>query len=464
MKMMSSMKQHLEAYEFVTSGLWFVTDKTRRSSFTKKQDGVILIIALWVVVIVSVVALSFAYQARLEVKMSGYSANHMRAKWYAEAGVSQALVLLREDLLKDKDVLENEDLIDVEDEDIYLYDSYAEDWGSRKDLLNLEKDDYNEENKGTYKVEIIDECGKLNLNSSAVNVETMENLLITLGVPENLQRAIAAAIVDWKDSDGEPSDGGEEQDFGDEETEALYYNPDQDRDEIEDLGAEYVCKNNDFDVVEELLMVKFVTPLIFYGEDLNNNKELDENERDGDISPPPDNEDGDLQLGLKDYVTTYGTSRVNINTAPKEVIQALLYEQLGDDSEDVAENIVEYRDGMDGDPGTRDDKPFRTLNNSDQDDFDLTEVDGMDSSAISALSGAIDVKSDTFTIVSTGEYGGVKAIIRQTIKREFLEENDLIARNRSDDEEDDDSDVLGEDPGDGSHEQVKFTTLAYSLE
>ena len=456
------MRLHLEAYNSVTRDLWLAARELTTCKFTEKQDGIILIIALWVVVIVSVVALSFAYQARLEVKMSGFGANHMRARWLAEAGVSQALVLLREDLLKDHEVLENDDLIDVDDKDKYLYDSYSEAWGSREDLLVVEKDDYYEENKGTFSVKIVDECGKINLNSKVANVQTLENLLITLNVPEDLQKAIAAAIVDWIDSDGEPSDGGDDQEFGDEESEAQYYNPDQDLDEIESIGADYVCKNADFDIVEELLMVKFVTPLIFYGEDLNNNRELDENERDGDISPPPDNEDGDLQIGLKDFVTVYGTGRVNINTAPREVIEALLYDQLGDDAENVAENIVEYRDGMDDEPGTRDDRPFRTLNNSDEDDFDISKVDGMDSAVLSAISGMIDVKSDTFTIISTGQYGGVKAVIHQTVKREFLEETNLISLNREDDE--DDSDVLEDDPGDGSHEQVRFQTLAYSLE
>jgi DNA uptake protein ComE-like DNA-binding protein len=63
-----------------------------------------------------------------------------------------------------------------------------------------------------------------------------------------------------------------------------------------------------------LLLVKDVTEELFYGEDTNLNGRLDYNERDGQVSPPADDGDGDLDVGWAAYLTCY-TSGGNVSEA-----------------------------------------------------------------------------------------------------------------------------------------------------
>ncbi|MCF6285007.1 MAG: general secretion pathway protein GspK [Candidatus Hydrogenedentes bacterium] len=71
--------------------------------------------------------------------------------------------------------------------------------------------------------------------------------------------------------------------------------------------------------------------------------------------------------GLRDVLTTYGDGRINLNTAPVEVLQS-----LPDVDPSVAEDLVTLRSGPDGISGTRDDIGF-----SDWEQFaDATGVDG----------------------------------------------------------------------------------------
>ena len=81
---------------------------------------------------------------------------------------------------------------------------------------------------------------------------------------------IAAAIIDWIDQDDNTESGAETD----------YYAT---------LDPPYAAKNGPFDTIEELLLVKGVTPEILYGEDANRNGVLDPNENDaadsGRVSP-----------------------------------------------------------------------------------------------------------------------------------------------------------------------------------
>ncbi|HAM70693.1 MAG TPA: hypothetical protein DCM86_03525 [Verrucomicrobiales bacterium] len=115
--------------------------------------------------------------------------------------------------------------------------------------------------------------------------------------------ALAAAIVDWRDSDSQVTQGGaEDETYG-------------------RLNPPYKCKNAKFESIEELRWVYGMSLEILYGEDLNRNGVLDPNENDGEASAPSDNKDGRLDAGLLNYVTVYsrqvntnldGSSRINV--------------------------------------------------------------------------------------------------------------------------------------------------------
>ncbi len=157
---------------------------------------------------------------------------------------------------------------------------------------------------------ILDEASKLNLN-----VATRDQLMkLPLMTDE-----IADSILDWRDADDNPQGQGGE---------SSYYLS---------LQPGYACKQAAFDTVDELLLVKGMTPAILYGEDINQNGVLDTAENDGDKTPPTDNVDGILDPGLIAYLTTWsydknvradGTARVNINTGNAQQLRDALGDVL----------------------------------------------------------------------------------------------------------------------------------------
>ncbi len=117
-----------------------------------------------------------------------------------------------------------------------------------------------------------------------------------------------------------------------------------------DLASAIVARGrrNDLPDLNALLLVREIDLLVLYGEDQNGNGLLDPNEDDGDESWPPDNADGQLELGLAGYLTVWsgcrnvsadGGERVNLNEASaKELART-----VSGLSSQEAESIVAHR-------------------------------------------------------------------------------------------------------------------------
>jgi general secretion pathway protein K len=149
----------------------------------------------------------------------------------------------------------------------------------------------------------VDEERKMNINT-ADRMTLQKLLLIVLNLDIMKAQELAASLVDWRDSDSFlsiPLGSAEDS----------YY---------EDLPYPFGAKDANYEVLDEILLVKGMTPEIF--------------ER------------------IKGYLTIYGDGRVNVNTAPKAVLVAL---GLRDD---LANMIITFRQGKDGVPGTADDNAF----------------------------------------------------------------------------------------------------------
>ncbi len=151
---------------------------------------------------------------------------------------------------------------------------------------------------------LVDEASKLNLNTATLEMLEM--------LPYPMTAELAAAIIDWRDSDSDVTSGGAE--------EEIYAR----------LDPPYHCKNAAFDSVDELRLVNGATREILAGEDVNRNGLLDKGESDEDRN-------GILNAGIMEYVTVYsrepntrsdGTPRININSGRTE-LSTLLQEKLG---------------------------------------------------------------------------------------------------------------------------------------
>jgi hypothetical protein len=187
---------------------------------------------------------------------------------------------------------------------------------------------------GTFTVkQITDAERKFNINavSGQGGQDVLNQAFINMGVDAGSYPQIVAAIQDWVDTDDDAHIGG---------AESSYY---------QTLAPPYLAKNGPIDDVTELMLVKGITPEMFWGSDSPN------------VPPPPPsanpfaNNSGILSnaVGLVKLFTPISSGYLNLNTASPEVMQLL----PGFDA-NMAQSIIQQRAGPDGIDGTEDDTPF----------------------------------------------------------------------------------------------------------
>ncbi|HNQ34830.1 MAG TPA: type II secretion system protein GspK [bacterium] len=254
--------------------------------------GTILIATMWVVLVLAGLVLVFAHRMRVEVLASANQLAAAQAEWVARAGLAFMIAQVN----GTDGTWSNDEALSCEA--VPVGNGYF--W-----LLHPDPED-----DWSYRFGITDESSRLNLNYA-----TEEMLLMFNGLTEEL----AAALIDWRNPDAEapPIEGGAKSEY------YLLRSP------------AYNCKSGPLETIEEILMIKGASPEILFGEDLNRNGVLDPNEDDGDENPPADNRDGQLDRGIYPFITVYSeaaaatggrnrpTSPINVNTAPREVLQCL---------------------------------------------------------------------------------------------------------------------------------------------
>jgi DNA uptake protein ComE-like DNA-binding protein len=193
---------------------------------------------------------------------------------------------------------------------------------------------------GTVRFGGTDESGKLNLNL-IVDWERRDRFVdgqargMLLHLP-GMTHETADAILDWLDEDERPRRYGAESEF------------------YQQLERPYRAKNGPLDTLDELLLVRGVTPELLFGEDFDRNGLLESNEDDGDVSRPADNADGVLQRGWAAYVTIHsresnlradGRRRINLNQESLGQLFEELTAEFGDDTADLI--VAMRREGED---------------------------------------------------------------------------------------------------------------------
>ena len=156
---------------------------------------------------------------------------------------------------------------------------------------------------------VIDEGGKLNVNSLIALDPTGELLYNALMKLPGMLAEVADAIVDWVDADDDARASG---------AESAYYLS---------LPTPYKAKNGPLNSLDELLLVKGVTPYSLYGGDTNRNGVQDDGEP-------------DATRGLADYLTVYGrelnvdmtgTARIYLNGDDLDTLGKQLAGAVGDE-------------------------------------------------------------------------------------------------------------------------------------
>ena len=259
----------------------------------RRDRGVALIVVLWIAAILTALMYAFLSRMRVEYALAGGFGDEKKAEQLAWSAIDYGCAAVQ------SNVKTWHALTDPEwsHDDLRFFEVALGDGA-----FTLSHPTYGDERRVLWGLD--DETSKIN-----VNVAPKEVLTRLPRVTEE----IADSIIDWRDADANPGAAGAED---------SYYLA---------LDPPYRCKNQPFESVEELLLVRGVTPEILYGEDANLNGRLDDNENDGDDSYPPDNKDGKLDPGLWPLTTAWsrdrnttsdGEPRVNINGSQVQQLTA----------------------------------------------------------------------------------------------------------------------------------------------
>ncbi len=190
-----------------------------------------------------------------------------------------------------------------------------------------------QENVGpTIRFGLEDESARLNLNVLTQLDDKLPGGAreLLMGLP-GMTPQIADAILDWMDSDDEPREYGAERE---------YYSL---------LDPPYEPANGLLRTIEELLLVRDVTPELLFGCDLNRNGLPDADEPAPDMLAEVDNSDGSMTCGWASYLTLYslesnlrpdGRPKVYLNQQDMEQLYNELDEAMGSE---WATFIVAYR-------------------------------------------------------------------------------------------------------------------------
>lgn len=226
---------------------------------SRREGGFALVISVWVLVLLSALAMSFSFFTKEEAMGARNFKEETRAYYAALAAHEDALKYLS----GDKDLF-----VDFLDEDGNL-------------LTDKERPGISGKKKeGDFEIEVIisDEESRLNIN--AITPETFREALEYAEVPEDEINEISDSVLDWKDADDAHHLSGAETDY------------------YEMLASPYIAKNGPFDSVGELLLVKGFKKEYLYGTG------------------------GESQKPLSGLLTVYGEG-INVNTAPKAVLEIL---------------------------------------------------------------------------------------------------------------------------------------------
>lgn len=274
----------------------------------KNQNGIAMMVVLWVLVLLIALATEFAFSMKMEVNTTRNFKEDIESYYLSKAGIALAMAeiikparfhsihpdhgwISGKPQAPKKDSIENNETGDNRKNrnfaGIVPVDESEDSKEKEKEYQVIEREKIPFGN-GEITYTITDENGKIAINkaSRGVLLKVMKYAGVELGVERDI---IVDSILDWIDQDSHHRINGAEEEY--------YKNE----------GLPYTAKNGRIEILTELLKIRGMTEEIFYG--------------------PRGNENGALKYkGLEKILTVYDASPVNPNTASPEVL-SVLFEQ-----------------------------------------------------------------------------------------------------------------------------------------
>ncbi|MGO9062590.1 MAG: type II secretion system minor pseudopilin GspK [Candidatus Binataceae bacterium] len=205
---------------------------------------------------------------------------------------------------------------------------------------------------GWASLSIVDEARKLNINqlvgpNGQVNqpfAQTLGTLFTVLGIDPT---TVIPSLIDWLDPDSVDTPGGAESDY--------YLR----------LVPPYEARNGPMPTIGDLRLIRGINEAAF--------------------------------MRLKNFITTTPSVRVNINTAPPEVLMA------------VAPQLAQAPSALNSILAARTEHPFNNMT-------EVSELPGV-SNLSTPLPATFSTTSDYFTVTGLGSFAGTRTYVYATIRR-----------------------------------------------
>ncbi|MDG1892876.1 MAG: type II secretion system protein GspK [Verrucomicrobiota bacterium] len=329
------------------------------------ESGIALIMVMVVVVALGIMAAHFSFSMKIETRLAINTTRDPDMEWMGRSGVELAKYVLAE---KMRIPIENQ------------FDALNQMWaggpfGTNEVLaaISLQGVPLGD---GIINVKIEDLERRFNVNVHGPVITSQA--LLFMGVEPFQASVILDSLKDWVDPDIITRlNGADEESYLTEPNSPF---------------PPYLVKNGFIDDLSELLLIKGITPEIFYGFQAAEN-------------PLMPTGMGSANFGLSDLFTTVGGYQVNINTASASVLQMI----PGMD-ENLAFEIVMTRAGFDGVDGTEDDLPFTRIQ-------DLMMVPSITPPVLQSMRRFVTHRSNTFEIIVEARIDNYRRIFRALIVR-----------------------------------------------
>jgi len=323
----------------------------------KKDRGFALLLVMVVLVFLGILAGGLAYSMKVETTLARNSGNETDMEWLGRSGIELAAYVIGQQMTLTPQ-----------------YDTLEQKWaggpGGTNDILSSISLENYHLGPGVFTVKITDMESRVNINLA--NEILIQRALAMMGVGGVDASTIVDSIQDWIDPDDHPHLSGAETDY------------------YMGLNPPYVAKNGLIDDLSELLLIRGITPELYWGSNGGDHPAGASWAASGGAGAG-----GGLGLrtapasfsgGLVDLFCAVSGPQVNINTASAAVLQML----PGVD-ENLASQIIKARSGPDGVEKTEDDIPFHSPG-------ELISVPGMSPLFVQGLTRYCNVHSGTFQV------------------------------------------------------------------
>lgn len=259
------------------------------------QNGIALLLVLWVLVLLSIIVSEFCLITKTELNITRNFKGQTLEYYIAEAGINRAVY----------ELIANRNIWPADAKDHQPKDDDASEMIRFRINAVIPPISFGE---GNFQVWIDNESGKVNINRAGVRLLKM--MLTRFQLDEETTNVIVDSIMDWRDKNNLHRINGAEDDY------------------YQALDEPYDCKDAPFDSIEELLLVRGITEEIYWGglKDIvtvlsseNENKNEDEGDED-----------------------SYDYNKININAANSNMLYSLPMM-----TEDSVSAIIQYREEKD---------------------------------------------------------------------------------------------------------------------